>query len=311
MVLDIHYPHQSILLNFSRIPPLNNSLIATPSIPNLHGQDSKESAALASCPEEPCPLSAEPNSMTSAQTGSSRFPAVITLLKSHRLLAALWGCMVQAALMTSFDTTLPLFVNRTFGWDSIGAGLIFLPILIPTFASPLVGHLSDKYGSRWLIVTGFVFGLPFWVLLRLVTYHSVGQVALLCFLLTTLGTSLTLILPPLLAEITYLVKAKEKKQPGLFGKSGAFAQAYGLFNCAYAAGTLVGPLWAGSVVMKAGWGTMAWSLGLLSVVSAIPALIFTGGFINHRHKETTQEISAETVVEGRAILGVSDDKNIV
>ena len=51
-----------------------------------------------------------------------RLPPVITLLTSRRLLAALWGILVQASLMTSFDSVLPLFVQRTFGWDSTGAG---------------------------------------------------------------------------------------------------------------------------------------------------------------------------------------------
>jgi MFS family permease len=31
-------------------------------------------------------------------------PPIITMLTSRRLLAALWGCLVQAALMTSFDS---------------------------------------------------------------------------------------------------------------------------------------------------------------------------------------------------------------
>ena len=54
-------------------------------------------------------------------------------------------------------------------------------------------------------------------------------------------------------------------------------QAYALFNMAYAAGTLIGPLWAGFVHQEAGWGTMAWSLALLSAVTAVPMAIWTGG----------------------------------
>jgi MFS family permease len=81
---------------------------------------------------------------------------VVTMLKSRRLLAALWGCLVQAALMTSFDSVcpecvtvriglvnvikvIPLFVKRVFNWNSSGAGIIFLALIIPSFSSPLVG----------------------------------------------------------------------------------------------------------------------------------------------------------------------------
>ncbi|KAI9858892.1 MAG: hypothetical protein M1813_007194 [Trichoglossum hirsutum] len=43
-------------------------------------------------------------------------------------------------------------------------------------------------------------------------------------------------------------------------------------SCAFAGGTLVGPIWGGFIESKAGWGTMGWSLGLLSALSAIPAV---------------------------------------
>lgn len=77
-----------------------------------------------------------------------------------------------------------------------------------------------------------------------------------------------------MAEISYTVIAKEKNNPGLYGPKGAIAQAYGLFNMAFAAGALVGPIWAGFVEQGAGWATMTWTLGLLSGVSAIPAVSF-------------------------------------
>jgi hypothetical protein len=44
-------------------------------------------------------------------------------------------------------------------------------------------------------------------------------------------------------------------------------------------------LWAGFVVEKAGWGTMGWSLGLLSGVAAVSTLVWTGGRIKLKGKE--------------------------
>jgi MFS family permease len=207
---------------------------------------------------------------------TNNLPPVIILLRSRRLLVALWGSLVQAAIMCAFDSVLPLFVHRTFGWSSTGAGLIFLTLTIPSFAAPLVGWVADKYGPRWLVAVGFITSLPFLVLLRLVTHDSLQQIILLCVLLVLLGMSLTLIMGPLMAEIAYLVEAKEKKIPGTFGKGGAYAQAYGLYFCWFAGGALIGPIWAGFLEQRAGWGNMTWSLGLLSGVTAIPILIFTG-----------------------------------
>jgi MFS family permease len=204
-------------------------------------------------------------------------PPVITLLRSTRLLAALWGSLVQAAIFCAFDSVLPLFVHRTFGWNPTGAGLIFLPIVIPSLTAPLVGQMADKYGPRWLAAIGFIIALPFIVLLRLVTHHSLRQVVLLCVLLTLIGSSMNLAMIPLMAEITYVVEAKEKKTPGMFGKGGAYAQAYGLYFSSFAGGAAIGPIWAGFMVQRVGWGTMTWSLGLLSGLTAAPILICTGG----------------------------------
>jgi len=243
------------------------------------------------------PISDEPPLARSA----SKYPPVFTLLTSRRLLAALWGCFVQMVLMTAFDGVLPLFVMEMFHWDSIGAGLVFLAVIIPTFASPLVGWTSDKYGPRWLAVAGFILAIPFWVLLRLVTHDSLGQKVLFCALLSLIGVALTLAMPPLMAEITYVVEAKERESPGRFGKTGAYAQAYGLFVTAIAAGTLIGPVWAGYVRTDAGWGTMSWSLGLFSVSAAIPCLIWTGGLITENNTKTGAERAAGRRSDGQSV----------
>jgi MFS family permease len=197
--------------------------------------------------------------------------------------------MIQGAETTALDSVVPLFVHGVFGWDSTGAGLIFLAIIVPTFLAPVIGAISDRYGPRWLTVIGFVIALPFWVCLRFVTENTIQHKVLFSALLFLIGVSMTCMLSPLMAEITYVVDAKEKKTPGTFGKTGAYAQAYGLFVMSYAAGTLVGPLWGGLVKSTTGWGTMTWTLGLLSASGAVPALIWTGGLITRKNAKSADE----------------------
>lgn len=89
--------------------------------------------------------------------------------------------------------------------------------------------------------------------------------------------------------LQYVVEAKEKADPGRYGANGAYAQAYGLFVTAFAAGTLIGPIWAGYIRDAAGWGTMTWTLGLFSLAGAIPCLIWTGGLITEKNAKTAAE----------------------
>ncbi|RMZ83835.1 hypothetical protein DV737_g1458, partial [Chaetothyriales sp. CBS 132003] len=34
--------------------------------------------------------------------------------------------------------------RRTFGWDSLGAGLIFIPLFVPSFLGPVIGYIVDR-----------------------------------------------------------------------------------------------------------------------------------------------------------------------
>lgn len=216
----------------------------------------------------------------------TQLPTLLYLLSSRRLCAALWGCLIQASLLTSFDSTLPLFVRDKFGWNSIGAGLIFLPLVLPSLVGPLIGWAADKYGPRWLATSGFVASVPLLILLRLVTHNSMSQKILLCALLCLLGFTLNLVLVPLMAEVTYAVEATTAKRPkGFLGDKGAYAQAYGLFNMAFAGGCLVGPLVGGLVNQRAGWGATTLVLGCLSAFSAVPTVVWTGGSIMKKRRK--------------------------
>lgn len=180
-----------------------------------------------------CPPRVESSSASMLKKDSTR-PSVVALLSSRRLLSALYCALVQSALLTAWDAVLPIRVNKLFGWQSLGAGLIFLPLVLPSVLAPVVGAFSDRYGSRLPTSIGFLLATPFLVLLRIVDHAARSQVVILCVLLACLGVALTIVLTPLLAEVAYILEAKEKHHPGLFGQKGAYAQAYGLFNCAFA-----------------------------------------------------------------------------
>ncbi|KAI8933913.1 hypothetical protein NX059_009606 [Plenodomus lindquistii] len=95
-----------------------------------------------------------------------------------------------------------------------------------------------------------------------------------------------------MAEISGVVAAEEKCMlakglPG-FSKGGAYAQAYALFNVAFAAGCMIGPFLAGFIAEAKGWGTMAWVLALMSGVCALPAFLWLGGWFFTKPKQDIQ-----------------------
>lgn len=215
--------------------------------------------------------------------------SIVLLLSSRRLLAALYCTLTQSTILTAWDAVLPLYVHRIWGWSSIGAGLIFLPLITPSFLSPLFGFWSDRKGPRIPTTLGFLVAVPFLVLLRLVDHDSILQKVLLCAMLTCLGFALSMALTPLLAEITYVVGHKEQSHPGAFGGKGAYAMAYGLFNMAFAGGMLIGPIWGGFVTQGKGWSTMCWTLAILSIAGAVVAELWVGGWVGKSGKEAREK----------------------
>jgi MFS family permease len=215
-------------------------------------------------------------------TSKRKLPVMLVLLKSRRLEAASLGTFMVSATMTAFDATLPLFVQRTFDWDALGAGLIFIALLLPHLAGPLIGHCVDKYGPRWIATTGLLMLLPFWILLRLVDHDSIRQKVLLSGLLCGIGVAGALAVTSLMAEFSKVCDSKERQDPTLFGGKSAYGTSYGLFNIAWAAGSLAGPLAAAALERDEGWKTMTLVFGVLSAVCAFPVLLFSGGFITRR-----------------------------
>ncbi|GJN80627.1 hypothetical protein PLIIFM63780_004154 [Purpureocillium lilacinum] len=222
-------------------------------------------------------------------TGQVTFRGILRMLKNPRLIAAFWGCVVESSIQTAFDAIIPLQVETLFGWDSVGAGLIFLPFIIPTFLSPVAGSLGDRYGAKWLTTFGFFLSTPFLICLRFVSENTIQHKIMLCGLLFGIGLGITCTMGPLMAEISWSMK--DNRDESLMERE-PIALAYALYNVAYAAGCMIGPLLGGFIRDQHGWPTVGWALAILTFFTGVTQLLWIGGPLKLRRLNQAQAVGA-------------------
>ncbi|KAJ5146233.1 uncharacterized protein N7515_000797 [Penicillium bovifimosum] len=235
------------------------------------------------------------SSAEAAEMSKSAF-ALWKLLKQPRMLVSLWAVVVGALVVSAFDATLPIFVENTFQWSVLGAGLIFLPGAAAAVFQPFFGFLSDRLGPRVIAFASFALQAPSLICLRFVQENSPFHIALLCVILVIVGMCIDLGEPALLVEIQRVLDDMEAEEPGVFGGRGAVAQAFSLENMAHFGGLALGPMVGGFVEFQYGWGVMTLALGVLSAVTAIPMLWLSGAIVEDSWTESAQEIEREPLL---------------
>lgn len=164
----------------------------------------------------------------------------------------------------------------TFGWSSTGVGLILVAPSIPSFAGVQMGRLVSRVGVRIPAAVAFLLSGLVWTSMRFVNDGTPFDVGLLACLLVMLGLAIVTVEITSMTEVSQVVVDYETENPGAFGEKSPVAQAYALYNMAFAGGQLLGPILAGGIRIRAGWSAMTLVLGLLCAVTAIPMGLFSG-----------------------------------
>lgn len=261
-------------------------------LPDSNTETERSNGATQTDDTEQTPLLSDSNTpnideryrLTPPQNRITRTLPILLLLRDPGLLTAILIAFMQAALLGSFDATVPLVAESSFGFDSLKAGLLFLPLGgADFFLGPAFGWAVDRYGTRLFSVVGFAFLVPTLVLLRLPEESLVVEkldnshlIALYASVLALNGAGLAIIGSPSIVEAGRLVENYSKANKDIFSEGAPWAQLYGINSMVFSGGLTVGPLVAGALREKIGYGNMNAVLAGVCAVTAVLAALFIG-----------------------------------
>lgn len=208
----------------------------------------------------------------------ARVIPILPCLKNPALLTALWLALVQAMFFGACDATITTVSRELFGFDSLQAGLLFLPQgLVDPIVGPLAGWLVDRKGTKLVAVASFLFMVPIHILLRVPHAGGMDQIILYGALLGVLGIGLSGSGTPNVVESGAVVEKYHEYNKDFFGEQGPYAQLYGLNSMMFNLGLTIGPELAGELKQRIGYGNMNIVLAALSGISAVLSFLYIGG----------------------------------
>jgi MFS family permease len=208
---------------------------------------------------------------------------ILLLLRDPGLITAIWIAFMQAFLLGSFDATVPLVASEQFDFNSLKAGLLFLPLGGADFLlGPVFGWCVDRYGTRLFSIVGFSVLVPTLVSLRLATEASITEplsnvrhIALYAGLLAANGVGLAIINSPSIVEAGNIVEKYWQANKEMFEEP-PYAQLYAINSMTFSGGLTLGPLHAGHLRERIGYGNMNAVLAGICSLTAIVTAIFMG-----------------------------------
>jgi len=209
------------------------------------------------------------------------FP-IVYCLRNPRLLVAMVFSFIQAIVIGVYDATLPIEAQELYKFDSLQAGLLFAPLLLPNLIfGPIMGKAVDRYGTKLSAVIGMAYLAVSLNLLRIPQTQSpssTGQheIIKMCVILALNSIGLSIISAPGVVEQSNVIKYYHLANKDFFGEQGPYAQMYAINSMFFCAGLAVGPMIAGVLREKYGYGNMNSAIAGLCLVVSILSYFYIG-----------------------------------
>ena len=206
-----------------------------------------------------------------------KFP-ILYSLSDPRLLVAEAVAFNQATLFAVFDATIPTQAQDMFDFDSLKAGLLFIPLVLPyLLLGPVLGKAVDKYGVKPAAVIGLGFiSIPL-ILLRIPHEGGTGEVVKFCAFLALCGLGLAVISAPSIVEASYVTEQYYQANKEFFHDEAPYAQLYAINSMVFSLGLTLGPLIAGTLRDTIGYGNMNIVVASICLVVSILSFVYLGG----------------------------------
>lgn len=82
----------------------------------------------------------------------------LSLFGNRNFSVAIWISAVVAFGMLGFFIPMTIFLQSVLGFSALKAGLTFLPMSgVSAIVAPIAGRLSDRYGGKYVLLTGLTF----------------------------------------------------------------------------------------------------------------------------------------------------------
>ncbi len=166
---------------------------------------------------------------------------------------------VGSAVTSAIEPILPVRLAVGLGLDTAGIGLLFaLLVIIGAVLNPMVGAILNRVSPRLLALIGAALAIAGLLLLGAGSRLPVVIAGIVC-----LGGAIAFLVAP--AGTLIGVQGARTTPPALGG-------AYSLYNLAYAAGLILGPMTAGALTSALGYSAAC------AVLAGAVAVVALGGF---------------------------------
>ena len=166
---------------------------------------------------------------------------------------------VGSAVTSAIEPILPVRLAVGLGLDTAGIGLLFaLLVIIGAVLNPMVGAILNRVSPRVLALIGAALAIAGLLLLGAGSRLPVVIAGITC-----LGAAIAFLVAP--ASTLIGVQGARTMPPALGG-------AYSLYNLAYAAGLILGPMTAGALTSALGYSAAC------AVLAGAVAVVALGGF---------------------------------